>query len=324
MSSPQQSPINNDTSATLTQSPSLSPIIGMSSPSQRINSELREKIWTGYVPCLFSMESNEIMMGGPSTSVYGKEPISIFLLLPRISYLPLMTEKVYNHFISYAPALSDGMWFEYKDPMTNTKHPLKWNYPIGVLYDLYHHKNDNKDDQIWRLTVHFQSYPAPDIIQKCENINVVKQSFFNNLKQCIFLSYNNISTISSLKKDDQIALWNGVKKAKYDLYFPIYQQIFGRTTNKNQKLIRFPFRILLKGFDDKLDLIPIQRPIKVDEMHELTLEECLTEIVPGIMEMDNKSIIIQGMKVPLQTPMIWLVRHATYADCFLYIVIVAS
>ena len=57
-------------------------------------------------------------------------------------------------------------------------------------------------------------------------------------------------------------------------------------------MIRFPFRILLKEFDGKLDLIPIQRPIKVDEMHELTLKQCLTEIVPGIMEIDNKSIII--------------------------------
>ena len=33
-------------------------------------------------------------------------------------------------------------------------------------------------------------------------------------------------------------------------------------------------------------------------------------------------IIIQGMKMPLNVPMMWLVRNAMYADCFLYVVIV--
>lgn len=313
-------------------SPQISSMMLKVSDADRINSDLRESIWSGYVPCLFSMESNEIMMVGSGSS-FGKEPISIFLLLPRISYLPLTTSKVHNHFICYAPALSDGMWFEYidKTKKPNIKHALKWNYPIGVLYDLYH----NSDDPLWKLTVHFQSYPSDDILMKCENINIVKQSFFNNLKESIFLSFNNISTISTLKKDDQNALWNGVKKAKYNLYFPIYQTIFGRNNIKNNKLIRYPFRLLLKGFNDKIDLIPISRPIKIDENHILTLQECLIEIIPGIMEMYydqneqkqhkyNISIKIQGMNIPLNTPMIWLIHHATYADCFLYIVIVKN
>ena len=120
---------------------------------------------------------------------------------------------------------------------------------------------------------------------KCDNINVVKQSFFNYLKQSVFLSYNNISTISSLTKDDQDTLWNGVKKADYNLYFPVYQTIFGRATNKNQKLIRYPFRILLKGFNENVDLIPIQRPVKVEENegnNDLTVDKCLTDIVQGM------------------------------------------
>merc|ERR1712154_220772 len=127
--------------------------------------------------------------------------------------------------------------------------------------------------------------------------------------------------------------------ADYNLYFPIYQLIFGRLTNKNNKMIRYPFRIIVRGFNDdenykNIDLVPIQRPVKVEQDNEdkLTLDKCLNDIIPGIMEMyynQSKSddnyhidIIIQGMKIPLNVPMIWLTRHAMYADCFLYVVIV--
>eukprot|EP01084_Bolivina_argentea_P123173 218293_1 len=321
MSSPQSPPTES-----VTQSPTLSPI---QTEHISINLELREKIWSGCVPILFNMASNEV--------ISKKDPVSIFLLLPRISYLPLVTEKVHNHFVSYAPALSDGMWFEFNG------HALKWNFPIGLLYDLYiyeqHKINNNNNttgDPVWKLIVHFQSYPSEDIIMACNNKNVVKISFFNYLKQSVFLSYNNINAISSLKKNDQNALWNGVCKADFNLYFPIYQLIFGRLSNKNNKMIRFPFRIILRGFNDdnkykNIDLIPIQRPINVENNIKLTLNKCLNDIIPGIMEMYNNAnknnnytidIIVQGMKIPLNVPIMWLVRHATYADCFLYVVIV--
>ena len=84
----------------------------------------------------------------------------------------------------------------------------------------------------------------------------------------------------------------------------------------------------MRGFNINVDMVPIQRPVSVkDEV--LTLEQCLKDIVPGVMEMyyDEQSgeqidIVVQGMKVPLNVPMLWLTRHAMYADCFLYVVIV--
>lgn len=355
----QSLPLAVNTDDTLPNSPILSPTVNtddtLPNPSTTsiksasdisINLALCEQIWNGCVPVLFDMASNEII----SNIMNGiQDPVSIFLLLPRISYLPLVTEKVHNHFATYAPALSDGMWFEFNG------NPLKWNFPIGVLYDLYIHEqyknpnnNDNNDgkidqndDPVWKIIVHFQSYPSEDVIMRCDNINAVKILFFNYLKQSLFLAYNNINAIASLKKDDQNALWNGVCTADYNLYFPIYQSLFGRISNKHSKMMRYPFRIILRGFDEgdntqkKIDLIPIQRPIKVNNDENdtdgniITLEKCLKHIIPGVMQMyynqnNNKQIdiIIQGMKIPLNVPMMWLIRHATSADCFLYIVIV--
>eukprot|EP01083_Nonionella_stella_P069511 185327_1 len=296
-SSPIESALKDPHSKSLTSSQPDSPVLSsIASNHIAINLELQEQIWSGCVPVLFSMASKEV--------ISKKDPVSIFLLLPRVSYLPLVTEKVHNHFAAYAPALSDGMWFEFND------HPLKWNFPIGLLYDLYvNEQYQCSNDPVWRLTVHFQSYPSPDVVMSCDNKNVVKTSFFDYLKQSVFLSYNNINSVSSLKKNDQNALWNGVCKADFNLYFPVYQLIFGRLSNKNNKMTRYPFRILLRGFNDdkykNIDLVPIQRPVDVENSEDggvLTLDTCLEDIIPGVMQMYaeqthsdyNIDIIIQG------------------------------
>ena len=273
-----------------------------------INPSIKKQIWNGYVPVLFSMSKNEI--------VSKKEPGSVFLLLPRISYLPLVTNKLRTYFIPYAATLSDGMWFKFND------YVLKWNIPIGVLYDLFT-TNSNEKNPVWKLTVHFQSYPADDIIMRCDNINTVQSLYFNVLKQAVFMGYNNINCIAGLKKNDQNTLWNAVCKANYDIYLPIYKLIF--TQSSSNKLKRYPVRILLQGFDPLLDLVPIQRPVNVTET--MTLNKYLMDIIPGIMIKNTEnskqiSIIIQGIKMPLSVPLLWLIYNASAADCFLYILVI--
>ena len=308
--SPHQSPVNNSNTPKLSavSSPVLSPASTHSVPEhESVNLSVREKIWSGCVPVLFSMSSNEV--------ISKQDPVSIFLSVPRVSYLPLVTQKVHTHFAEYAPALSDGMWFEFNGSA------LKWNFPIGVLYDLY----VDSDDPVWRLTVHFQSYPKDDVIMRCDSKDVVKICFFNYLKQAVFLAMNNVNCVSALTKNDQNALWSGVCKADYNLYFPIYRLLFGRL--QNSQMTRYPFRIILRGFNINVDMVPIQRPLPLSEEDDsLTLKECLSQIVPGVMErMQQKAnirVVVQGMKVPLDVPMIWLTRHAMHADCFLYILII--
>ena len=289
----------------------------MDSCSSKPKLPLKQQICNGYVPVLFSMSNNEI--------VSKKEPQSIFLLLPRMSYLLLVTNKIRKYFTPYAAALSDGIWFKYND------YPLKWNMPIGILFDLFNAENECSGP-VWKVTVHFQSYPEEEIM-RCDHIDTVKSMYFNALKQSIFLAYGNIHCISKLNKNDQNSLWNSICKANYNSYFAIYESIF---TRNSDKLIRYPVRIILRGFDPSLDLIPIQRPIQVQNNESMTLNQCLTDIIPGVMTMyhnqlkNNKNhqntmkinIIIQGIKMPLDVPLLWLIQNATAVDCFLYIAVI--
>ena len=49
----------------------------------------------------------------------------------RLTYLPLVTEKVTKHFNRYiANEHQDEVWF------ASNRRPLKWNCPIGKLFNL--------------------------------------------------------------------------------------------------------------------------------------------------------------------------------------------
>ena len=63
------------------------------------------------------------------------------------TYFPIVTEKIERHFVKDVDkAQIDEIWLEHEGQ------PLKWHYPVGLLYDLY-----AQDSQLpWNVTVHFQ------------------------------------------------------------------------------------------------------------------------------------------------------------------------
>ena len=87
--------------------------------------EILKEIWEGKIPVSFSLASEEVF------TVDRPEPL--YLLVPRQSYFPLVTDHVQRHFMPHVdPELDKEMWLE-----TEEGQALKWNQPIGVLFDLY-------------------------------------------------------------------------------------------------------------------------------------------------------------------------------------------
>lgn len=113
--------------------------------------EILREIWEGKIPVQFQLASDE-------TDV---DPEQFFLLIPRLSYFPLVSDKVRKHFLRFVSnELQDGeMW------MDSNGTPLKWHYPIGVLFDLL-----VGGDAIlpWPITVHFSKFPE-DVLFRCPN-----------------------------------------------------------------------------------------------------------------------------------------------------------
>ena len=65
------------------------------------------------------------------------DPPPYYIDVPRNSYLYLYIEQINEYFGDYAQTIvTREIWFEYKNE------PLKWEIPLGVVYDLYSSKND--------------------------------------------------------------------------------------------------------------------------------------------------------------------------------------
>lgn len=80
--------------------------------------EVLRLIWDGKIPICFIPDPTEIEVS--------QHPEPMFLMVSRLTYLPLVTEKVTKHFCRHVNnEHQDEVWFECNG------RALKWNCPIG-------------------------------------------------------------------------------------------------------------------------------------------------------------------------------------------------
>jgi autophagy-related protein 5 len=169
---------------------------------------------------------------------------------PRLSYLALLIHKLHTFFSSnliYPDIQPSDLWLEYEGV------PLKWHYPLGLLYDLYsgaepHHppsSNDgpsppsptqhsssstsdiNKKTLPWRLTLHASSYPTTHLIPlSSTNTNQhIHDLFIHAVKEADYLRTGTGKTVMFLSQADSQQLWDAVVKHDFSLYNPINQKL---------------------------------------------------------------------------------------------------
>ena len=178
---------------------------------------LQNSIWDGSLPL-------EIRLSPSECRVYDQaDPYLVHY--PRLSYLPFLLPRLHAFFI---PSLIiddvipyDG-WFSFEEV------PLKWQYPLGLLYDLFsgsspsqasgmeiqeHSPSDDTEEQLpWRLTLHFADWPEQSLVRPDAEGKVLHDAFINNVKEADFLRNGTAKGIMSLSKDDSTKLWNAVQE----------------------------------------------------------------------------------------------------------------
>lgn len=109
--------------------------------------EILRELWEGKLPVCFILDPDEV--------VELQQPDPFYLMVPRVSYFPLVIDKVRKHFLRYviSDKMDQVMWLEFNGQ------PLKWHYPIGVLFDML----AKAEDLPWTLTAHFEKFPEEQI-----------------------------------------------------------------------------------------------------------------------------------------------------------------
>lgn len=101
--------------------------------------------------------------------------------------------------------------------------PLKWHYPVGMLFDLYagadpatrtstQGDGSTQPSLPWRLTVHFSDWPDEDLVRLDADGMVMNDAFINSVKEADFLRNGTAKGIMSLSKEDSSGLWKAVEE----------------------------------------------------------------------------------------------------------------
>ncbi|XP_028394715.1 autophagy protein 5-like [Dendronephthya gigantea] len=264
--------------------------------------EVLRILWDGRIPVCFTLNADEVFTL--------EQPEPFYLLLPRVSYLPVVTDKVTKHFQhSIKPDMNTtSIWFDFNGQ------PLKWHYPIGVLFDLYgSHKL-----LPWNITVHFEDFPEDELI-RCESKEVVESFFMSAVKEADSLKHKS-QIINSMQKKDHKQLWLGLNNDKFEQFWSVNKRLMERLGEELFKHI--PFRI---HQCDKVFIQKLAKPVN-ESGESQTLKHLMMETLPTMFstEEDFQSIkiVIHGIQPPLETPLQWLSEHFSYPDNFLHIVLI--
>ncbi|XP_075227951.1 autophagy protein 5 [Lycorma delicatula] len=257
--------------------------------------EILREIWEGKLPVCFILNSEEVI-DLPSPEPY-------YLMVPRLNYFPLVTEKVRKHFLRYVhqDKHEAEMWLEFNGL------PIKWHYPIGVIFDI----NKADIELPWNITVHFDKFPEHEILH-CSNREVVESHFMSCIKEAGVLKHRS-QIVSSMQKKDHNQLWLGLQNNKFDQFWAVNRKLMEVGQGGEDTFKYIPFRC---HHGDKPMIQRLVRPV-TEEGHRKTLLHLLQEVYPN--EYQNLKVIMHGVEPPRETPLQWMSEHLSYPDNFLHL-----
>ncbi|XP_069091528.1 autophagy protein 5 isoform X2 [Pleurodeles waltl] len=238
---------------------------------------------------------------------------SFKLLLPRVSYFMLVTDKVKKHFQKGMRQEDIGeIWFEYEGT------PLKWHYPIGLLFDL-HASNTALP---WNITVHFKNFPEKDLLH-CPSKEAIESHFMSSIKEADALKHKS-QVINEMQKNQHKQLWMGLQNDKFDQFWSINRKLMEYPAEENG--FRYiPFRIYQQTVSERPFIQKLFRPVAADGQPH-TLGDLVKEVCPVAVPSEGGEkkyqLVIHGIEPMLETPVQWLSEHLSYPDNFLHISII--
>ncbi|KAF9788479.1 autophagy protein Apg5-domain-containing protein [Thelephora terrestris] len=185
----------------------------------------RRLTWEGTVPLEIRVDSKEL----PANSNRGLE--CYFIQAARVSYLPLLVPDVKKFLVDVvldeegAKILKEeDWWFEAEDGS-----PLKWHWPIGLLYDSHTiaatiRPNHTTDPIPLKLVLHL-ALPPTDKLLLVPSAEACKQAFMGQLKEADFIRWGSTKRMTSLRKAEQDGIWEGIKEHNFDDYWRVASKV---------------------------------------------------------------------------------------------------
>ncbi|KAM3586919.1 autophagy protein 5 [Umbelopsis sp. WA50703] len=278
-----------------------------------MSSNIAKSVWNGRIPLSITVNEDDAIYFGANET-----PAPILFELPRTSYLTVLTEEARDAFVAVGLNILEAaseIWFEYQGI------PLKWHYPIGLLYDTLciaesslNQKSDSKPIP-WSITIHFRNYPSTSLFRD-QSIATTRDFYMSMIKEADFLRHGSTKKVMNLSKSDQTQLWDSLCSNDYDSFWKVNQRL---VSNEGQSIRHIPLRLYLPG-----DCPVIQERVnpRNEEGESLSVREIIQQLLPNL-KLDTPehelSALCHGVAIPLDTPVIWASLNLAYPDNFLHI-----
>jgi len=314
--------------------------LDMTSP--RILQSLQKKIWQGRVPL-------EIRLANDDCRTYDKSE-SYICFAHRISYLPLLIPRLVAFFRSSLIHEADPsqVWFSFEEV------PLKWHYPIGLLFDLYSPVKDEliiasgagrldvdeteeSDNGLpWQLIVHFSGWPEEQLIKLDKEGKELHDKFNNSVKEASYIRHGTNKIIMSLGKEPTTQLWEAVETVDPALFYKVHRKL---VRPAGESIRNIPIKIYLpapasdeQGTNQPGHLRIVQlliTPTIASSRQPQTLGTALNTFMFDLFPSRRSPVkgaypVLHGSIVPLSVVLDELAEWASYADGFIHLVVALS
>lgn len=250
----------------------------------------------------------------PNEVVALQQPVPLYLAVPRLSYLPVLYDEVFQHFEEYIPP---RMGQDYESWFDVDGIPLPWQYPIGVFVDAV----PSTESSIQFLTVHFQNRPSH--LLPFAGIGSLEPLFMNSLRESTFLSHASADKFMRLSKGAQATLWQSFLSDDF-VSFSEAEKALHWVSLDQCKSLAIRWHIMA----NRVHEVFLSRISVFNEDDEpRTIKDELTEHLPflkkDVDDDDEFDVEVRtlGTILPLNTPLYWICIHASYLDGFAHLVV---
>ncbi|MEW5298360.1 MAG: hypothetical protein WDW36_001492 [Sanguina aurantia] len=248
--------------------------------------EILKQNWSNRIPIRLTLASDNI------TSPASVRPI--YLFAPRQGYLSSVAAQAWPQFQHVLPnhpgnRHSTQPWFDWNGV------PLKWNFPVGVLYDLMIGSRPNGAvDLPWALTIHYVNFP--EALLSWDNGLPLQAHFFTSLKEAshICRGSDGSGAVMRMNGATQDELWAAVQRGDCPSFSAVWATARVVPTERQGNAANIPVRLFLKSPPRVTDtggaasmwsnVTPTSRPIPstLPSGQPTTLADVLSIILPAI------------------------------------------
>lgn len=238
--------------------------------------EIKRRVFEGVIPLRITIATSDV---------------PLYFNAPRCTSLGTFIHTRLAYFLKES---TRELWFAFEGK------PLKWQLPIGVLYDAL-----CPTDKFTPLRIEVKTENLPNDILRCESIDDTSSFFCHSFKESLFLTDGNSEILQM-----NVGIHKNMELHLSDRNIDKYMELLSARLVNRDHWKMYPLKFVTK------DLNIIQCFPEVNP--EQTIKDAIVTKIPDFAD---ETVLIHGIKISTSAKLCEIVESLLYADGFLYAVV---